>query len=215
MSRWGRRWNGGRMVVAVEDPRWFRLVRGLLERRGASYAIYEGLGSIGLKDIVYTDMDELCGLVYAVCDKEHSRFLFEKAFLASIGRSVYRSVTAAVDPGSLYTLVVLADEYLVHVSKSSSRQRIIEDIVEHRAFLPHKRFVVKIGDGASGRVLAASLSRLIDNVYVVDETGSTRRGARGSPYIAKWLRGAGRLGRDRDVLAAIAIAVRRRRWAGT
>ncbi len=203
---------GRRLVVAVEDPVWAMHVYGLLGLRDAAYSVYDYAACPRSGDVVYTDNPGIPrgdGALLFI-DTGRSRRVFEKAFLASICREEYRSLTVAVDPGRRYTMVALGDEYLLHVVKTSNAWRIAGDIVYLRDNVPARRFHVKIGAGSNGEELYHILSRIIDSdmVSLVPEHGTSKKGRWEARVIQHYLSGAGSMRRDRDVWAALLIASR-------
>ena len=203
------------LVIAIYDSKWFMRVLDIVKRRGIIFHHYYTPTDVPYGSVVYTDLEVVSrdlshrGDVLVVYDPEKSCRSLEKALLATMYITGFRSILVGVDPGESISYVFLGDEILLLYGIGGVGD-LIRDVEYVLSCMSFRELRVKIGSGSnSSDVIHAIKAKYRDlHIEVVDEYSTTpsKNRLEEATYLYKKLRGLKPF-RYRDIYAAYRIAL--------
>ncbi|MCE4613290.1 MAG: hypothetical protein F7C07_05605 [Desulfurococcales archaeon] len=106
----------------------------------------------------------------------------------------FQRIIIGIDPGNLCAVSVIADETVIHASKTACED-LPELLSELMSKIPHETSRIYIGSGPGSDTIVHSLAVSGFEARVIDETGTTKTSIKGARTV-----------KDKDLEAAIRIA---------
>ncbi len=204
------------LVLAIYEPRWFRKVLDILNKRRIPYTFYYEPETLPAYSILYTDYEYFTEnipqdkMITVFLDPGHDCRVLEEAILASKMKNTYHSVSIGIDPGPKPYIVVLGDGEIIDY-KYIEKQEIIDYIVNVEKCYPTENLVVRVGGGFKGLEIAVDIRDNLPEIQVeiVDEEETTPKKRE---YLREVLPRYDELikpYRNKDAYAALRIALRK------
>jgi hypothetical protein len=175
--------------ILTEDFRFFyELVRGLKERGLEFVSLENGMKVPPNVGVVVTTPDEANSIDFEpLVAAEDAETAINVARCALSGGTRVRTVVVGIDPGSTTGIAIFGEGRLLASDEVDSPEKVGASLVKLFSCLKYSHSLARVGHGDStkrDRVIR-SIWDLVDEVEVVDETGTTGRIGRNDIEAAK------------------------------